>query len=193
MNEDNVDGPSETKYGCDDEILISLLSGRNDDRVLCIEYFSKSTHDACERASNAHGRRQYELGFDVAEDISRKPAGYVVRGPDESVDEVHKVGEDGPGDEIASSHIAVFRMPHQRWYVKDKGNEGQGRVSDRCWAQAVGCRVHDRYAGSRTDYGMMLNGSIEVWCELEAAGGCCELMRRSVQSNCDVVPDFAVR
>lgn len=125
MNANCVHRSSEAKQRGDDGLEAALFHGRHQYRTLGIKHSCKSSHDTSQRARNAKGRRKQELDFNVAENEPSGPVVDIVRGPNDGIDEVTEVQEDGPDDQIASSDVAVFQMPDQRWYVECKSNDCQ--------------------------------------------------------------------
>lgn len=133
---------SEAQQRGDDGLDVPLFLCRHQYRTLSIKHSCKSSHDASQRAGNAKGCRKQEFDFNVAENKPSGPIVDVVCGPNDGIDEVAQVQEDGPDDQIASSDIAVFDVPDQRRYVQCKSNDCQSGQSNGRRCQAIWCRSH---------------------------------------------------
>jgi hypothetical protein len=91
MNSHAVDGPSKAVQEFDYSLPSTLRFAWAQNGPIGIQNTSQASHDTCQGANDAKADCNHELDFDVAKTEALPPSDYVVRGPDEGVDEVHEV------------------------------------------------------------------------------------------------------
>lgn len=82
-------------------------------------------HDNCQAPEHAHEGSWYgdiagnhDFYLDITEARAIPPGGSVVGGPDEGIDDVEQVEDDGPADQTGGWDILVFAMEDQWSYAE---------------------------------------------------------------------------